>query len=167
MRSVANAPGRDVVANARLFAAVAQGMDDGLIAVMDAKYHYRFWRPVTAIRNGDADGNDATEADPTWVSLIDSPLHPEYPSAHSVLAATVATVIAADLAGAPLPVLATASPTAKGATRRWTSLDAFVLEVGDSRVWGGIHFRTAVEVGQAMGRRVGDEAAKALLKPAP
>jgi hypothetical protein len=64
-------------------------------------------------------------------------------------------------------VLATSSPTAKGATRRWNSLDAFVLEVGDSRIWGGIHYRTAIEVGQAMGRRVGEEAAKALLQPAP
>jgi hypothetical protein len=61
VRSVATMAGRDVTQNARLFAAVTQASDDALIAVMDAKYHYHFWRPVTAIRNGDIDGNDATE----------------------------------------------------------------------------------------------------------
>src|SRR5262249_57121123 len=66
VRSVAVAPGRDVTTNARLLAIAAMAMDDGLIAVFDAKYTYNFWRPVTAIRNGDADGNDATERDPSW-----------------------------------------------------------------------------------------------------
>ena len=74
------------IASARLYATAAQAMDDGMVAIFDAKYHYNFWRPVTAIRNGDADGNDATAADAGWVSLIDAPLHPEYPSAHSILA---------------------------------------------------------------------------------
>ena len=64
VRSVADVPGREVTQNARLFAAVTQAMDDALIAVFDAKYHYNFWRPITAIRNGDIDGNDATERDP-------------------------------------------------------------------------------------------------------
>ena len=63
VRSVANMPGREITQNARLFAAVTQASDDALIAVFDAKYHYGFWRPVTAIRNGDIDGNDATERD--------------------------------------------------------------------------------------------------------
>ena len=76
-------PGRDVTRNARLFAAVAQAMDDAMIGVFDAKYHYNFWRPVTAIRNGDIDGNDATQRDASWTSLIDAPMHPEYPSAHA------------------------------------------------------------------------------------
>ena len=63
MRSVADQPGRDVARNARLFAAVTQAVDDAIIAVFDAKYQYGFWRPITAIRNGDKDGNDATERD--------------------------------------------------------------------------------------------------------
>jgi len=81
-RSVATAPGREVTDNARLFAVAAIAMDDALIAVFDAKYTYNLWRPVTAIRNGDLDGNDATERDAGWASLIDAPLHPEYPCAH-------------------------------------------------------------------------------------
>ena len=69
VQSVALAPGRDVAQNARLYAAMAQAMDDALISVFEAKYHYQFWRPVTAIRNGDIDGNDATVADPGWAPL--------------------------------------------------------------------------------------------------
>ena len=85
VRSVATVPGREVTQNARLFAAVTQATDDALIAVFDAKYHYNFWRPVTAIRNGDIDGNDATERDPSWTPFIDTPMHPEYPCAHCIL----------------------------------------------------------------------------------
>ena len=69
-------PGREPSQNARLFAAVAQAMDDAMIAVFDAKYHYNFWRPSTAIRNGDIDGNDATEREATWTPFIDTPMHP-------------------------------------------------------------------------------------------
>jgi len=76
-RSVAAAPGRDVTDNARLLATAAMAMDDALLAVFDAKYTYNFWRPVTAIRNGDLDGNDATEREPSWTPFIDTPMHPE------------------------------------------------------------------------------------------
>ena len=156
VRSVALGPQRDVAANARLFATVAQAMDDALIAVFDAKYHYTFWRPVTAIRNADQDGNDATQREPAWASLIDAPMHPEYPSGHSILAATVATVLNAEMKGAARQVLSTSSPTAKGATRRWASPEEFVREVSDARIHGGIHFRSATEAGEAMGRRIGE-----------
>jgi len=111
VRSVALQPGRDVLANARLFATVAQAMDDALIAVMDAKYSYNFWRPVTAIRNGDVDGHDGTERDASWAPLIETPMHPEYPCAHCILAGTVATVLKAEGRERPLPVLSTTSPT--------------------------------------------------------
>ena len=82
VRPVADQPGRDVTRNARLYAAVAQAMDDGMIGVFDAKYHYNFWRPSTAIRNGDIDGHDGTQRDASWSPLVDAPMHPEYPSAH-------------------------------------------------------------------------------------
>jgi hypothetical protein len=89
VRSVALAPGRDVARNARLYAAAAQAMDDAMIAVFDAKYHNNFWRPTTAIRNGDIDGHDATMRDAGWNPLIEIPMHPEYPAGHSILAAAV------------------------------------------------------------------------------
>lgn len=156
VRSVALAPKRDLAANARLFASVAQAMDDAMIAVFDAKYHYNFWRPVTAIRNADQDGNDATQRDANWSSLIEAPMHPEYPSGHAILASAMATVLKAETQGGALPVLSTSSPTAKGATRRWDSLENFVREVSESRIHGGIHFRSATEAGEAMGKRIGE-----------
>ena len=166
VRSVALQPGRDIARNTRLFAAVAQAMDDGLIAVFDAKYHYKLWRPVTAIRNADLDGNEATVIDVGWTPLIDVPLHPEYPSAHSVLASALGTVLEAEIGAGSMPVLETSSPTAKGATRRYVSVGALVQEVGDARIWGGIHYRTATEVGALMGRQVG-ELATTWLRTAP
>ena len=164
VRSVALQPGRDVVRNARLYAAVAQAMDDAMIGVFDAKYHHNFWRPVTAIRNGDIDANDATERDAAWSSFVDSPMHPEYPSGHSILAASVGAVLKAEAGAGPL-ALATSSPTAKGATRRWTSVDDFVREVAASRIYAGIHYRTATEAGVEMGNRIGAMAAARHLRP--
>ena len=149
-------PGREVAQNARLFAAVAQAMDDAMIAVFDAKYHYNFWRPATAIRNGDIDGNAATEREGSWAPLIDAPMHPEYPSGHSILAAAVCAVLEAEIGDGPIPVLTTNSPTANGAARRWTSTDDFVREVSEARIYAGIHYRSATEVGAAMGRRIGE-----------
>jgi PAP2 superfamily len=165
VRSVANQPQRDVARNARLFAAVAQAMDDSMIAVFDAKYHYNFWRPATAIRNGDIDGNDATTRDPSWAPLIEAPLHPEYPSGHAILAGAVGAVLQADAGHGAMPMLATSSPTAKGATRHWTSIDGFVREVGDSRIYAGIHFRAAIDAGTSMGKQIGMLAAGRVLQP--
>jgi hypothetical protein len=156
VRSVAVQPGRDVLANARLFAVVAQSMDDALIAVMDAKYTYNFWRPVTAIRNGDLDGLDSTERDASWAPLIETPMHPEYPCAHCILASTVATVLDAEGQKAPLPVLSTTSATLPGVVRRWNTPDDFAREVAQARIFGGVHYRNSTEVGMAMGRRIGE-----------
>ena len=155
VRSVAQVPGRDMTQNARMFAAVAQAMDDAMISVFEAKYHYNFWRPATAIRNGDIDGNDATQREASWTSFIDAPMHPEYPSAHSILAAAVGTVLKAEIGKGSMPVLTTTSPTAKGASRRWTNLDDFTREVGDARIYEGIHYRTSTDVGIAMGKQIG------------
>lgn len=155
VRSVADRPGREITRNARLFAMATQGSTDALIAVFDAKYHYGFWRPVTAIRNGDIDGNDATERDATWLPFIETPMHPEYPCAHCILSATVGTILEADLAGEPVPTLTSSSPTAGGATRSWTSIEAFVQEVANARIYDGVHYRNSTEVGTAMGRKVG------------
>jgi hypothetical protein len=166
VRSVALTAGRDVARNARLYAAATQAMDDALISVFDAKYAYNFWRPVTAIRNGDIDGHDATARDASWAPLVDNPLHPEYPSGHGILASAVAAVIKADVGSAPMPELSSSSPTANGATRRWKNTDDFVREVGDARVWGGLHYRFSVDTAAAMGRRIGELAAAKLLTPA-
>lgn len=161
-RSVADQPGRTLSRNARFFAATAQAMDDSLISVFDAKYQYNFWRPVTAIRNGDVDGNDATAREATWSPLIDTPMHPEYPSGHSILAASVGTVIKADVGSDRMPVLMTTSPTAKGATRKWANPDDFMREVSEARIYAGIHYRTATQAGTEMGAKIGTLAAERL-----
>lgn len=155
VRSVAAMPGREATQNARLFAVIAQAMDDALVAVFDAKYHYHFWRPLTAIRNGDQDGNEATERDESWAPMIDTPMHPEYPSAHSTLAEAVVAVLRAELGRTPLPQLSTSSPTAKGAVRRWTRFEDFVREIGQARIDEGVHYRFSIEAGNALGRQVG------------
>jgi hypothetical protein len=160
VRSIADGQGRDVTQNARLLAAVAQGMDDALIAVFDAKYHYNFWRPITAIRNGDKDGSDKTARDAAWLPFIDTPMHPEYPCAHCILSATVGTILEAEANGQPLPELSTTSYMLAGVSRRWKTADDFIREVGNARVYDGVHYRNSVDVGTAMGRQVGELAAR-------
>jgi len=155
VHSVANVAGREVTQNARLFAAVAQAMDDALIALFDAKYYYNFWRPVTAIRNGDLDGNDATERDPSWTSFIDAPMHPEYPCAHCILVGAVCTVLQAEIGSGPVPTLTTTSPTAKGAARSWKTTEDLMQEVANARIYQGVHYRNSTEVGLSMARQVG------------
>ena len=162
--SVANAPGREVTQNARLFAAVTQAMDDALIAVFDAKYHYNFWRPVTAIRNGDLDGNDATERDASWTPFIDTPMHPEYPCAHCIVAGAVGTVLQAEVGSGPFPALTTTSPTAKGAARSWKTIEEFMQEVANARIYDGVHYRNSTEVGLSMGKQVGALAVNKFLR---
>ena len=166
VRSVATAPGREVTQNARLFAAVTQAADDALVAVFDAKYHYGFWRPVTAIRNADIDGNDATERDPSWVPFIETPMHPEYPCAHCILSGAIGTVLRAEIGTGPMPVLTTASYTAGGAARSWATIDDFIQEVANARIYDGVHYRNSTEVGTAMGKKVGELAVTRLLPPA-
>ncbi len=153
--SVAEAPGREITQNARLFAAVAQAADDALVAVFDAKYHYNFWRPVTAIRNGDLDGNDATERDASWTPLIETPMHPEYPCAHCTVAGAVGTVVQAEIGTGSMPALATTSYLIKGPARKWAKTDEFMQEVANARIYDGVHFRNSTEVGTAMGKQVG------------
>lgn len=160
VRSVANMSGREITQNARLFAAVTQASDDGLIAVFDAKYHYGFWRPVTAIRNGDIDGNDATERDAAWLPFIDTPMHPEYPCAHCIVSAAVGTVLQIEIGDGQTPVLTTTSAAAGGVARSWTKLDDFMQEVANARIYDGVHYRNSGKVGSEMGRKIAHLAAE-------
>ena len=160
VRSVATAPGREVTENARLLAMAGVAMDDALIAVFDAKYAYGFWRPITAIRNGDLDGNDKTARDPGWVPLISTPMHPEYPCAHCIVSGALGAVLEAEIGEGPAPLLSSASPSAAGAVRTWTSVSEFVNEVAVARIFDGVHYRNSTEVGTAMGKRIGTLAAK-------
>jgi hypothetical protein len=162
-RSVTSQPGRDATQNARFLAAFAQAGVDAIDAVFDAKYQYQFWRPFTAIRNGDQDGNDATERDASWLPFIETPMHPEYPCAHCTAAGAYGAVLLAEIGSGPMPRLSSTSPTLPGATRSWDSVQAFVQEVSNARIYDGVHYRNSAEVGAALGRKVGELAAAKLL----
>lgn len=160
VHSIATLPGREVTQNARLFAAITQAADDGLIGVFEAKYYYGFWRPITAIRNADTDNNPETKRDPSWLPYIPTPMHPEYPCAHCVVAGAVGTILKAEIGDGPMPLLSTSSVTAGGAIRTWSSVEDFVQEVSNARIYDGVHYRSSTEVGTVMGKQIGALAVK-------
>lgn len=147
VRALAQTRSASVVDNARLFAQVYLAATDAFIAVFDGKYAHEFWRPVTAVRYGGSD--------PGWLPLLDTPMHPEYPCAHCISAAAVATVLEAHFGTGPIAPVSMTSPTAPGVTRTWSRIADYVTEVSNARVWGGIHYRNSTEVGERMGRRIG------------
>jgi len=164
-RQLASAPGRSLIQNARLFALLEMAVADAYIAVFDAKYNFNFWRPITAIRNGDIDGNDATTRDPDWEPVIDTPPHPEYPCAHCIASATARAVLESEFGAGP-HALSMTSPTAPGVERHWTSIKDFADEVSSARIYGGIHYRTSTEVAKRMGTEIGELTVQNYLKPA-
>ncbi|MFN7118114.1 MAG: vanadium-dependent haloperoxidase [Saprospiraceae bacterium] len=145
----------DLLATARLFALVNMALADSYIAGWDSKFHYNFWRPFTAIRRAENDGNANTAADVQWEpSEVTPPVH-DYPSTHSVLgnaAATVLTKLLGDQVAITLESN-TALPDFK--TRTFTSFYQAADENAESRVLAGIHFRFSCEEGQAMGNTIG------------
>jgi hypothetical protein len=166
VRSLATAQPRRLVDNARLFALVNMAAADAYVAVFEAKYTFNFWRPVTAIRNGDLDGNDATNADTGWLPFVDTPMHPEYPCAHCITASAVATVLEAEFGTGKVSAITMTSSTAPGVTRRWERISDYVREVENARVWGGIHYRNSTEVGERMGKEIGRLAVRSTMRPA-
>jgi hypothetical protein len=167
VKQLAGRPGRSALDNARLFALTSMVAADALIAVFDAKYAYNFWRPITAIRNGDRDGNDATAQDIAWAPLIDTPLHPEYPCAHCIVAGAVAAVLEAEFGSDRIGTVTMTSPSLPGVTRSWERIGDIVEEISNARVWGGIHYRSSTRVGESMGRAIGEFALGRALRPAP
>jgi hypothetical protein len=144
-----------LIDSARFMAMYSVALTDAYIAVFDAKYRYNFWRPVTAIRNGDVSGNPDTAIDATWQPLDATPMHPEYPCAHCILSATASAVIESTGGLGDLREISLTSSTAPGITHRWTSLEDFMQEVANARVWAGFHYRSSARVGATMGREVG------------
>jgi len=166
VRQIAAAKKLDLIDCARFMALTAVAAADAGIAVMDAKYHYNFWRPITAIRNGDIDDNPATERDATWQPIDNTPMHPEYPCAHCIISKAVATAAELALGTAEIPEIVMSSPTAPGVTHRWTNMRAYADEVAYARIWAGFHYRFSVRAGQDMGRRIGEHVANNIMQPA-
>ena len=154
----------DISAAARAFALVYLAATDSGISCWAGKYQFNFWRPQPAIRRGDEDGNDLTVPDPTWTPLFPTPRHPEYTSGHSMNSSSIATVmqlIFGDDPGTPI------TATITGITRQWNTFSEGIDEVIDARVYSGIHFRTADEVGARQGGQVGHFVFTHALRPCP
>ncbi len=152
--------------SARLFALLNIARLDSLIASNAAKYTYNFWRPVTAIRAGAEDGNPQTDADPAWESFLVTPNHPEYPSNHAIVTAAWAEVMAGFFGTDQFGFSFASGPPFAGIRRSFTSFSQTAEEAADSRVYAGIHFRTACNDGLALGRKIGKQAFESFLQPA-
>ena len=164
VRQLVVAKKMDVIDSARFMALASTAAADAYIAVFDAKYHYDFWRPITAIRNGDIDDNPATGLDAIWQPIDNTPMHPEYPCAHCITSAAVAAVIEAALGGADIPEVSMISPTAPGVTHRWTNVWVYADEVSMARIYAGFHYRFSTRVGQEMGRKIGRLVVESLMQ---
>jgi hypothetical protein len=172
-RTVAAATRLDPWEQARLFALLNMSLADGYIGSFDTKYHYNYWRPVTAIRSADTDGNPNTSADPTWTPLVTTPPIPDYDSAHAVQGGAGAGVLKRffgtdHIAFATCSLTLPAGETCTDASpvmRRYASFSQAAKENGVSRILVGFHFRKAVDEGIDRGRRIGDRAVDRFLLP--
>jgi hypothetical protein len=155
--------GLDLWQNARLFGLLNLASADAYIADFENKYFYEFWRPITAIRGADNDGNADTVADLTWDSLVGTPPVPEYPSGHSGQGGAMSEVLARFF-GDKVSFSTTAT-TQPGITRSFTSFSQAAEENGNSRIYVGFHFRHAVTEGIKLGSKVGKVAFNHYLQP--
>jgi hypothetical protein len=165
-RTVATTRRLDLHDSARVLALMNLAMADAYIAGFKIRYVYDFWRPVTAIREGDNDGNDATVGDPTWDSHQNTPPVSDYPSTQSTFSGAAAVALASALGGDQVSFTVTSGKPFEGITRSFRSFSQAARESADSRVYAGIHFRRACEDGLALGRKIGQRTAALYLQPA-
>jgi hypothetical protein len=164
-RVVAQERGLDAWDSARALGLMSLAMADGYISGFKIRYVYDLWRPVTAIRDGDTDGNDATVGDPTWNSLQNTPSVSDYPSTMSLVSGSAAAALVGVLGTDQVTFKFTSGPPFADITRSFTSFSQAAREAADSRVYAGIHFRTACDDGLVLGRKVGERAAAMYLQP--
>ena len=154
-RQLAEARGDSLAENARNLALVSIATSDSLVASFATKYHYNFWRPSTAIRGGDTDGNRKTAADPNFVTFIVTPCFPSYPSNHASGsnggAETMRRIYGA--AGHSI-TLSTVVPVIGPVTLTYSSLQQIADDIDDARIYGGMHYRFDQVAGARLGREV-------------
>jgi hypothetical protein len=167
-RQIATAKGLTLSENARALALIMMGINDSLVASFYNKYEHRFWRPETAIHAGAADGSPRTDGDTTFAPFITTPCFPSYPSNHAS-GTTGGLEVMRRLFGAAGHdfTIAFTVPPAPGTviSRRYTQLTAVSDDVDDARVYGGIHYRFDQEAGGQLGRRIGTDVYKSVLRP--
>jgi hypothetical protein len=150
IRGIIASAGLNRIQAARALALANLVTADAYIACFDAKYAYSAWRPYTAIRAGDTDGNPATIADPAWTPLVKTPNHPEYPANHACVTTSYAKTIDY-LLGRRHFTLTVSGVPASTETRSYTSSAQLITEIANARVWGGVHFRFSTTAGTAIG----------------
>lgn len=165
-RSVAKVKEFSIAENARLFALLNITLADTRVVVWDAKYEYGFWRPITAMNTDTDYGNPAAVPDTTWVPLIETPNHPEYPSGHSITGGGGAQILA-HVFGSDSVAFAVGSDTLPGVTRGFDKFSAAEQENANSRIYGGIHYRFSNEAGISLGHQVADYVLANYLKAVP
>ena len=163
-RAAAAAHGLSISETARLFAMLSMATADSQILAFAEKYARPTWRPITAIREAAALHDDRVEPDPDWAPLLGTPPHPEYPSAHSIFSGAAEAVLQAFFDSDQVDVSVT-SPPVVGVTRTYKSFSEMTKEVGNARIWGGIHFRSAVDDGVEIGRKIGSLVAQTFPRP--
>ena len=163
-RQVADAQGHTLSENARALALINMAINDSFVASFLNKYHYNFWRPETAIRAGDTDGNRKTETDPTFLPFIATPCFPSYPSNHASGSNSGAEVMRR-LYGEGGHSITLSNPAVPDIILQYTTLKQITDDVDDARVYGGIHFRFDQVAGGRLGRAVATSVYKSKLRP--
>ena len=154
MRALIASQGLGTADAARLGAMSFVALADAATACFNAKYHYAFWRPYTAIHDADTDGNPDTVADPNWEPLAVTPGHPEYPAAHGCVTAALMDTLTAYFDTEEMPYTVTSTVT--GTTHSFNSFEDVVTEVDNARIYGGMHYHHSVKEGNRLGSRVAD-----------
>jgi hypothetical protein len=165
-RGISTSKGLPLADNARLFALLTTAGSDALIACWDSKFHYNFWRPVTAIRAGETDGNPQTDPDPAWLGVVGTPNHPEYPAAHGCISGALTETLTfffgtdrfdftidSKVAGLTVPV------------RHYTSFSQALQDILDARVYGGMHYRNSTRKGAILGKQVSHFTTRHFFRP--
>src|SRR5262245_16733744 len=164
-RQLSAAKGLGLAENARVFALVNMGIANNYICDWDAKFHYNRWRPVTAIRNGDQDGNDATERDAGWTPLSTTPMHPEYPSSAAIVAGVSSAVLESVFGTGSSQMLTVTDGADSRLQRQFNGIAQIAEEQRMVRIWGGIHFRYSLEVSEQMGRKLAEHLLSTVIRP--
>jgi hypothetical protein len=157
LQNVATQHDMDLIDTVRLLAAGNMVTADAGMACFDSKYTYLLWRPITAIRNADLDGNPDTSPDATWAPLVTTPNHPEYPSQHGCLTSALGQVLANALGTSSIDATvpgATNGGTTLTTSQTFATVDDLLTQLVNARVWGGFHYRNSVEAGEALGTAV-------------
>jgi membrane-associated phospholipid phosphatase len=163
-RQVAQEQRRSLSENARALALINMAISDSLVASFFNKYHYNFWRPETAIRAGDTDGNPKTDPDPNFLPFIVTPCFPSYPSNHGS-AANAAAAVMRRLYGEAGHSMTLSNPAVPTILLQYSSFSQITNDISDARVYGGIHFRTDQDAGVLLGLAVGKAVYKHNLRP--